>query len=143
VTPKLYAAVRWGALIGGGLAIFETAAYLLVLSTGTAGDYDALSVFELILEWVVPLAAGLLAAREAGEIQAGVIAGLTSGVIVALISIVYQLVVPPPPELFSGGLADIILGMVLDTVMTVSLGGLGGWIGGRLGVRSRGPASRP
>jgi len=135
VTPKLYAALRWGALLGGALAIFETAAYLLVLRGGTPDDYDSLSLFELGLEWLVPFVAALLAARETGERSVGLITGLTSGAIVALVSILYQVVVPVPPTLLPGvSMTDMIGSLAFDTLLTVALGALAGWIGGRWGV---------
>jgi hypothetical protein len=132
----LYTLIRWGALFGGALAIFETLTYLLVLRYGTLGDYGAVSLFNLLLEGLVPLGAGIFAGRDTGEAGAGVVSGLTSGAIVALVSILYQAVVPVP-ESYLGGpttLLDIVLGIGLATVMTLALGAWGGWIGGRWGA---------
>ena len=136
MNPRLYPAIRWGALFGGGLAVFETATYLLVLRSGTASDLDVLSLILLVLEGIVPVVAGWLAAREIGEAAAGILAGLVSGVIVAGVSIVAQLVAPTPPDLAGGpvDLPTLIFGIALSTVMTVTLGIAGGWAGGRIGA---------
>ena len=71
VTPRLYQLARWGAVFGGGLALFETVTYLLTLRLGTPADYAALSFFNLLFEGAVPVAAGALAACTAGTPGAG------------------------------------------------------------------------
>jgi len=76
VTPQWYSLARWGAVFGGGLALFETVTYLLALRLGTPGDFAALSLFNLLLEGAVPVAAGALAAREEGQVAAGLFTGL-------------------------------------------------------------------
>ena len=137
VAPRLYSLARWGAVFGGGLALFETITYLLALRLGTPGDFAALSLFNLLLEGAVPVAAGALAARDAGEVAAGVFAGLVSGAIVALVSIIYQVVAPVPPGFLPGDsltLADEILGYLVATGITLALGAWGGWLGGRWGA---------
>jgi hypothetical protein len=136
VAPRLYKLARWGALFGGGLALFETVTYLLTLRLGTPGDFAALSLFNLLFEGAVPVAAGALAAREDGEAGAGLFTGLVSGVIVAVVSILYQVVAPVPPEFLPGPttLADEIAGYLLATAITLALGAWGGWLGGRWGA---------
>ena len=137
VTPRFYTLARWGALFGGGLAVFETVTYLLTLRLGTPADYAALSFFNLLFEGAVPAAAGALAAREEGEVSAGLFTGLVSGAIVAVVSILYQLVAPVPSSFFLSGPpspADEFVGYMLATAMTLALGAWGGWLGGRWGA---------
>jgi hypothetical protein len=137
VAPRWYRLARWGALFGGGLALFETVTYLLTLRLGTPADYAVLSFLNLLFEGAVPVAAGALAAREEGEVTAGLFTGLVSGAIVAVVSILYQFVVPAPPGFFPGAPpdpADEFVGYMLATGTTLALGAWGGWLGGRWGA---------
>ncbi|HET6343704.1 MAG TPA: hypothetical protein VFH51_02180, partial [Myxococcota bacterium] len=95
MTPKLYAALKWGALLGGALAIFETWGWLVTTGTQNQADASIAWCFNLVLEGVIPLAAGVLAARATGERRSGLIAGLTAGAIVACVNIIAEIVFPP------------------------------------------------
>ena len=137
VAPRLYRLARWGAVFGGGLALLETVTYLLGLRLVTPDDFAALSLFNLLLEGAVPVAAGALAAREEGEAAAGLFTGLVSGVIVAVVSIVYQVVAPVPAVLLPDGPTSPtsqLMGYAVATLTTLALGAWGGWLGGRWGA---------
>src|SRR4051794_24619058 len=105
MTPKLYSAVKWGALLGGPLAIFETLGLLLALRGQNSTDLDRLSYLSLILEAVVPLAAGWLAARATGERVHGLVAGVVAGLIVATVNMIGEWVIPPEAWVQFGDLA--------------------------------------
>jgi fructose-specific phosphotransferase system IIC component len=83
--------------------------------------------------------AGLLAARATGERVSGLIAGITAGVIVALINTVSEIIVPAdalvqlvdlPPD----AAQPTILDALFFRVTTLGLGAWFGWMGGRMGV---------
>ena len=137
MTPKLYNAIKWGALLGGPLAIFETWGALSTISSGNAADFQIAWCLSFVLEALVPLAAGWLAARETGERRSGLIAGLTAGAIVALVNIVAEALTPAAPA----GAADtppvttldLAASWILARAMTLGLGAWFGSLGGRLG----------
>ncbi|MGI8588912.1 MAG: hypothetical protein ACR2M0_14700 [Chloroflexia bacterium] len=148
MTPKLYTALKWGALLGGPLAIFETFGYLMALNAGSIDVYDATNTLGNLLEIAVPVAAGWLAVRATGERRSGLIAGLTVGVIVAAVNMVTELVVPgsalstlsgQPPV--SGG--DLIVSILTTRALTLGLGAWGGWLGGRLQSIAKPPTQPP
>src|SRR5436305_11994857 len=146
MTPKLYDALKWGALLGGPLAVFEAWSILVTLNSQNPADLDIAACLGTMLEALMPLIAGLLAARATGERRSGLIAGLTVGVIVALVNIISEMVLPISAFAASAGTAppnafDIIANWVTARAMTLGLGALFGWLGGRLGLL--GPAGSP
>lgn len=154
MTPKLYTALRWGALLGGPLAILETLLYLVslrvddfsaALSSGGSpvgpGDLFVLIssvawLLELLLEAVVPLLAGRWAARQTGDPASGLIAGLTTGLLVAGVNMISEIVVPIDPFLIHLGLpaasgADAFANALVTRLMTIGMGAAFGWLGAR------------
>jgi len=139
MTPKLYSALKWGALLGGALALFETIGYLTSLRSQNLADYQISECLSLILEAGIPFIAGLLAARATGDRVSGLLAGITAGVIVALVNTVTEIVVPADALAKLADLpADAPQPGILDALFfrftTLGLGAWFGWIGGRMGV---------
>src|SRR5689334_11715055 len=95
MTPKLYTALNWGPLLGGPPAIFETWSVLVTLGSQNSADLSIAWCFTTLLEALIPLGAGLLAARATGERRSGFIAGLTAAVIVAVVNIISEQMLPP------------------------------------------------
>ena len=139
MTPKLYSALKWGALFGGALALFETLGYLTSLRSQNLADYQITECLSLMLEAALPFVAGLLAARATGERVSGLVAGITAGVIVALINTVTEIIVPADAlvqlvDLPAGAAQPTILDALFFRVTTLGLGAWFGWMGGRMGV---------
>jgi hypothetical protein len=139
MTPKLYSALKWGALFGGTLGVLETAISLMVLNSRSLADYQVSDCLVRGLEVLVPLAAGVLAARATGERRSGLIAGITSGVIVAVINMITEFVVPVELFIKAFDLGDEVppptfVAALYERVLTLGLGAWFGWIGGRIGV---------
>ncbi len=153
MNPKLYAALRWGALCGGVLGVLEAAAYWTAVSAplqdmmapiaGGLTWLDWLSLIETGLEWGAALLAGWLAGREVGSRNFGLAAGLICAAIIALLSIGYQVAAPPPLELLTGpdGSVDMVGGLVTTSLTTLWMGGLGGWLGAWVATRKQTPLS--
>jgi len=139
MTPKLYSALKWGALFGGALALFETLGYLTSLRSQNLADYQISECLSLMLEAALPFVAGLLAARATGDRVSGLIAGITAGLIVVVINTVTEIVVPADALVKLADLpADTPQPTILDALFfrftTLGLGAWFGWIGGRMGV---------
>jgi hypothetical protein len=152
VNPKLYSALRWGAIGGGLVGVLEAASYWgtlrlptdAMLAPGAMGLswFDWLTLLQLGLEWAAAMIAGWLAGREVGDRNFGLVAGLISGLIISLLSIAYQVVAPPPLELLTGpngNSVDLIGGFVSNSLLSLMLGATGGWIGGWLATREQHP----
>jgi hypothetical protein len=139
MTPKLYSALKWGALFGGALGVLETAISLMVLNSRSLADYQVSDCLVRGLEVLVPLAAGVLAARATGDRSSGLIAGITSGIIVAVINMITEFLVPAEVFINAFDLTDAvqaptIADALFERVLTLGLGAWFGWIGGRIGV---------
>jgi len=152
VNPKLYTALRWGAICGGIVGVLEAASYWGtvrlpiedMMAPGPAGLtwFDWLTLLQLALEWAAAMIAGWLTGREAGDRNFGLVAGLVSGAIVAVLSIIYQVVAPPPLELLTGpdgSSVDLVAGFISNTLLSLILGGAAGWTGGWLATREPPP----
>ncbi|HUS16991.1 MAG TPA: DUF5518 domain-containing protein [Chloroflexia bacterium] len=138
MTPKLYSALKWGALLGGPLAVLETVLYFAGLRGQNQSDIVLSSCVGNALEIIIPVIAGLLAARETGERRSGLIAGVTAGLIVAVVNQISEFMVPadaivrlfdqPPPTT-----QELIFGTIQARVVSIALGAWAGWLGGRIG----------
>jgi hypothetical protein len=139
-------------MCGGIVGVLEAASYWgtlrlpneEMLAPGPAGMswFDWLSLLQLALEWAAAMIAGWLAGREAGDRNFGLVAGLVSGAIVAFLSIIYQVVAPPPLELLTGpdgSSIDLAAGFISNTLLSLMLGAAGGWVGGWLATREQAP----
>ena len=147
MTPQLYTALKWGALLGGPLALFETWSEIVTLNAQNPADPAIAFCLGTLLEAMIPLIAGWLAARSTGDRRSGLIAGLTAAAIVALVNIVAEQVLPVASAAAAGDqattLADAIASWVLARAITLGFGAWFGWLGGRLGVMTIPPASPP
>jgi hypothetical protein len=134
VVGLLEAASYWGAL---RLPLQD------LLATQPMGGtlFDWLGIIQLVLEWLAAIIAGWLVGREAADRNFGLVAGLVSGIVVSVISIVYQVMAPPPLELIASvdGSADPIGGIIAATFTSLLMGVTGGWIGGWLATRTENP----
>jgi hypothetical protein len=147
MNPQLWSALKWGGILGGPLAVLETLLVLMALRNNNMADFNAGNCLGTTLEIFLPLVAGTLAGRETGSRLRGLQAGLTVGVIVAVVNMISELLLPPNALTsltgdtpISGG--DLILATLMARVLTVSLGAWGGWLGGRLGqILAAGPPS--
>jgi hypothetical protein len=155
MTPKYYTALKWGALLGGPLAILETLILLALLGSYNPGDAqsattlaaiaDQSNCLMLLLELAVPLLAGWLAARQKGDRTAALIAGLVAGAVVATVNMISDLVLPGGALYLMAGEAPptgsaLVSSMLTSRLMTLLLGAWGGWLGGRL---FQGPPAPP
>lgn len=140
-------AALWGIIIGLILAALDVLHQLVVagavrhaLGPGTSLIYTALA---LLIAAALYFVAGLLAARRANALEAGVFAGLIAGVIVgatALALVLIVLALRPPlvvrhPALLRAeeatGIVREALGIVVQALIGAGLGALGGLAGRR------------
>ncbi len=138
MTPERYSVLKWGALLGGPLAVLETLLALLAFQAHNAADMATANCLGTPLEIVLPLLAGLLAARETGNRMRGLQAGLLVGVIVASVNMLTELLAPGILTLINGDQSikteDVVAGTVVARLLTLGWGAWGGWLGGRLGM---------
>ena len=73
---------------------------------------------------VAAIVAGWLVGREVEDRNFGLLTGLVSGAIISVISIIYQVAVPPPLELLAGpdGSADMVGGILSATITSLVMG---------------------
>ncbi len=137
MTPERYSVLKWGALLGGPLAVLETLLALLAFQAHNAADMATANCLGTPLEIVLPLIAGLLAGRETGNRMRGLQAGLLAGAIVAAANMLTELLAPgvlniggdtPIPAM------DLVTGTLFARLLTLGWGAWGGWLGGRLGM---------
>ncbi len=139
MTPERYSVLKWGALLGGPLAVLETLLFLLALQAHNPADLNTANCLGTLLEIVLPLIAGLLAGRETGSRIRGLQAGLLAGAIVATANMIAELVVPAGvlPSLNDGSVPtplELFSSTVIARLLTLGWGAWGGWLGGRLGM---------
>ena len=150
MTPERYSVLKWGALLGGPLAVLETLLALLALQAHNAADMATATCLGTPLEIVLPLIAGLLAGRETGSRLRGLQAGLLAGVIVAAVNMLTELLAPGLVTFGGDGTPiatmDLVTGTLMARLLTLGWGAWGGWLGGRLGMAlppQKPPAGRP
>ncbi|HMA34757.1 MAG TPA: DUF5518 domain-containing protein [Chloroflexia bacterium] len=128
------------------MAIFETFGALLALRLNSGLILWILAWGSSFLEILLPLIAGLLAARATSERSSGLIAGFTAGLIVAIVNMIGETFMPSDTLFLLQGQVplagnDLVASAIFARLMTLGLGAWGGWLGGRLGqfTRSRPP----
>ena len=140
-------AALWGIIFGLILAALDVLHQLVVagavrraLGPGTSLIYTALA---LLIAAALYFVAGLLAARRANALEAGVFAGLIAGVIVGATALALTLIVlalrPPlvvrhPGLVRAAEIAGVVraaLGVVVQALIGAGLGALGGLAGRR------------
>ncbi|MDQ2806926.1 MAG: hypothetical protein M3Z04_08460 [Chloroflexota bacterium] len=139
MTPERYSVLKWGALLGGPLAVLETLLALLAFQAHNAADMATANCLGTPLEIVLPLIAGLLAGRETGNRIRGLQAGLLVGAIVAAANMLTELLVPGVLTIGSDGTPvlttmELVGGTLITRLLTLGWGAWGGWLGGRLGM---------
>ena len=138
MTPERYSVLKWGALLGGPLAVLETLLKLLAFQAHNAADMATAKCLGTPLEIVLPLLAGLLAARETGSRMRGLQAGLLAGALVAAANMLTELLAPGVLNLAGGDqpipTQDLVIGTLTARLLTLAWGAWGGWLGGRLGM---------
>ena len=147
MTPEVYTGLKWGALFGGALGILETFFFLLAYQEHNVGSLGDANFVAQILEAVLPFVAGFIATRQASTIRSAWIAGLTAGLIVAVINMISEIVYPMPTDmLIAIGIDPAtnldVVSTIVARLFTIGFGAFFGWLGGQAVQRLQPPGGK-